>query len=107
MLLWSIDIWQRRGRAYSWAKIVSLINGFGKTGQAYAKQQKKTTNLSIHKSKCKMDKRFINISCETIKILEKAQAAKSQISHILIFLPIYPLGLNKQRKKETYGTTSN
>ena len=41
----------------------------------------------------------LNISCETIKILEENIGSKFQLSHIAIFLPVYPLGQGKYRKK--------
>ena len=56
----------KEGRIYSGVKIVSSVNGVGKTGQVHEKKDEMTTSYTIYKNKLKWIK-YLNVRPENHK----------------------------------------
>ena len=85
----------KEGKACNGVKIVSSINSLDKTGLVHAKIMKLDDQIIPHtRVNLKLIK-DLNVSHNTIQILEKNVSVKFQISCIAIFLPIYLLGQGK------------
>ena len=98
----------KEARAYNGAKTASSINGVGKIGQVLAKKMKldhQLTPCTRINSKWIKD---LNISCDTIKILEESIGSKiSGILHSNILANTSPRTRETKEKKQTKGTISN
>ena len=89
-------------------KIVSSINGVGRTGLIHAKKIKLDHQLTPYtriNSKWIQD---LNINHNTIKVLVEIIGSKiSNIPHSSIFVNISPRAREIKEKKTPNGTTSN
>ena len=60
----------KEAQAYNVVKIASSINGVGRAGQVYAKNETQSPTYTIHKNKLKWIK-DLNVSHDTIKVLKE------------------------------------
>ena len=89
--LYSQLIFNKEGRTIKWRKIASSTNGVGRSGQLHAEKIKLNHQLIPYTKINSGWIKDLNISCETIKILEENIGRKiSDILHSNIFTNMSP-----------------
>ena len=83
-------------------KIVSSINSLGKVKQIHSENESRPPTYTIHKNILKMNKR-LNVSHETIKILEENIGSKMQTFLIAIFCQYISLGKGNKGQNKQIG----